>query len=302
MNPFEEHPPPPEHAQEPQESAGTNSAEPAAQEFVPPAPGQPDPYAYPVPVAAEVYPPDLRISWGWVHFLVFVFFSFLSVVVVPAIMLLSTHPKAGLTSEEMQAYFLSKPELVIGSMVVSYGFIFLFLYVTLALLRGHPFWESLGWRKLSTSWPKFFFGGTGLSVLVAVVNSRTKTPDNIPIEELFKHKETAMLFVAMAVLVAPLVEETLFRGYLYPLVARTAGMGWGIVVTGTLFGLMHGAQLGWNVFLIGTLIFVGIVFTAVRAKTGSVLASFLMHLGYNSLIAVATVVSTHGFTALPSAK
>jgi hypothetical protein len=31
-----------------------------------------------------------------------------------------------------------------------------------------------------------------------------------------------------------------------------------------------------------------------------VLASFLLHLGYNSMIAVATVVGTHGFTQIPT--
>jgi membrane protease YdiL (CAAX protease family) len=100
--------------------------------------------------------------------------------------------------------------------------------------------------------------------------------------------------------VAPLVEETLFRGYLYPLFARSFGVVPSILITGTLFGLMHGAQLGWTVSLVTVLIIVGIVFTLVRARTGSVFASYLMHLGYNSLIAVAAIVTTHGFTKLPA--
>ena len=98
-------------------------------------------------------------------------------------------------------------------------------------------------------------------------------------EELFKYRQTAVLFMAMAVLVAPLVEETLFRGYLYPLFARSFGIGPGIVLSGVLFGLMHGAQLGWTLSLVAMLIFVGIVFTIVRASTGTVFASYLMHLG-----------------------
>ena len=49
-------------------------------------------------------------------------------------------------------------------------------------------------------------------------------------EELFKHRETALLFIAMAVLVAPLVEETLFRGYLYPMFARSFGIWPGIIL------------------------------------------------------------------------
>ena len=72
-------------------------------------------------------------------------------------------------------------------------------------------------------------------------------------EELFKHRQTALLFIAMAVLVAPLVEETLFRGYLYPMFARSFGIWPGIILTGVLFGFMHGAQLGWTWSLVSVL-------------------------------------------------
>jgi len=145
----------------------------------------------------------------------------------------------------------------------------------------------------------YFASGCGLSLFVAIVSARMKTPENLPMEELFKYRQVALMFMAMAVLVAPLVEETLFRGYLYPLFARSFGVWPGILLTGLLFGLMHGAQLGWTWSLVTILIGVGIVFTLVRARTGSVFASYLMHLGYNSLISFFAVLGTHGFNRLP---
>jgi membrane protease YdiL (CAAX protease family) len=122
----------------------------------------------------------------------------------------------------------------------------------------------------------------------------------VPIEELFRYKNTAMLFMAMAVLVAPLVEETVFRGYLYPLFAKTFGVATSVILTGILFGLMHGAQLGWTWGLVSVLIVVGVIFTLARARTGSVFASFLLHLGYNSMIALITILGTSGFTKMPT--
>jgi membrane protease YdiL (CAAX protease family) len=85
------------------------------------------------------------------------------------------------------------------------------------------------------------------------------------------------------VLVAPLVEETVFRGFLYPVIARRLGIAAGVAITGTLFGLMHAAQLwgGWG--QIALLILVGVVLTWVRARTGTVAASYFVHLGYNGL-------------------
>jgi membrane protease YdiL (CAAX protease family) len=120
----------------------------------------------------------------------------------------------------------------------------------------------------------------------------------------------------MAVLLAPLVEETVFRGYLYPFLAGKfsnlagyfgfapntalrAGTAAGVLITGILFGLLHGAQLGWTWAIVSLLIFVGIIFTFARAITGTVLASFLLHLGYNSMLAAASVIATKGFTHLP---
>jgi len=47
------------------------------------------------------------------------------------------------------------------------------------------------------------------------------------------------------------------------------------------------------------LITVGIVFTLARARAGTVMASFLLHLGYNSMIAISAIIATHGFTRMP---
>jgi uncharacterized protein len=262
-------------------------------------------FAAPPPRFVKQYPADLQITWSWPHLIVFIFFAFISLLVVQSVMVAFLAPR-GMNAQKLQAYFLSNPKFAIGSMLIWYALLFFFLYVTLSLLRGHSFWECLGWRKIQPragELPRnpliYFVAGSGLSLFVAVVSSRMKTPENMPIEELFKYRQTAMLFMAMAVFVAPLVEETLFRGYLYPLFARSFGVAPGIVVTGVLFGLMHGAQLGWTWALVSVLVFVGIVFTIVRARTGSVFASYLMHLGYNSLISAFAILGTHGFTKLP---
>ena len=103
----------------------------------------------------------------------------------------------------------------------------------------------------------------------------------------------------MGVLIAPLVEETIFRGYVYPVVARSFGIRAGIVITGTMFGLLHAPQLwgGWG--QIALLILVGIMFTAARAVSRTVLASYLLHVSYNSFLFIAFLVASHGLRHLP---
>jgi CAAX protease family protein len=268
-------------------------------------------------------PEDLRISWSWPHLVVFLIFGFASLLIVQigAVVLLTADKH--LSQKQLQQLIESKPQFLIGTNVLWYGLLFLFLYMTLAVLRGLPFWRSLGWKKFSTGpaigkgspWI-YFFSGCGLAIFVAIASSRVKNVDHVPIQDLFKSRSGAMLLMAMAVFVAPLVEETVFRGYLYPLfaskfygLAQNAGVNphgatrfgtiAGIFITGILFGLMHGAQLGWTWGLVSLLTLVGVIFTFARAWAGTVLASFLLHLGYNSMIAITSIIATKGFTQMP---
>jgi membrane protease YdiL (CAAX protease family) len=267
--------------------------------------GDPISLAATVPAAIPSYnpslPEDLRISWSWPHFVVFLFFGLVSFFIVQiSFMVYYAAPLRHLSNQkDLERFVLSRPGFAVGSMVLLYALIFLFLYVSLSVLPGSPFWRTLGWRRLTRSPWLFFFAGCGLSVVVFIVTAKMQPPEDVPIEELFRYKNTAILFMAMAVLVAPLVEETVFRGYLYPLFAKYFGVATSVIVTGVLFGLMHGAQLGWTWGLVSVLIVVGVIFTFVRARTGSVFASFLLHLGYNSMIALVTILGTQGFTKMP---
>src|SRR5256885_4685505 len=300
--------------------SASSSAEPVS-EFLG---GDPISFAAATPCKAKpLLPEDLCISWSWAHLIVFLVFGFgsLLIVQVGAVLLLSANKH--LTQKQLQQMIESRPQFLVGTNVLWYSLLFLFLYMTLAVLRGLPFWRSLGWKKLSADpaigkgspW-MYFFSGCGLAIFVAIASSRVKNVDHIPIQDLFKSRSGAMLLMAMAVLVAPLVEETVFRGYLYPLfaskfsgLAQNVGAGplrairfgsfVGIFFTGILFGLMHGAQLGWTWGLVALLTLVGVIFTFARAWTGTVLASFLLHLGYNSMIAITSFIATKGFTHMP---
>jgi len=254
----------------------------------------------------RILPEDLRISWSWPHLIVFLFFGFASLMVVQLSFVFYVSANRNLSAKQVEQVFESNPQLLVGTNVLWYALLFLFLYVTLAVLRGLPFWRTLGWRKLNpnpdagrgSGW-MYFFSGCGLAIFVALASYNMKNTEHLPIQEIFKNRSGALLLMGMAVLVAPLVEETVFRGYLYPIFAKSLGVLPGILITGVLFGLMHGSQLGWTWGLVLLLTFVGVIFTFARARTGTVLASFLLHLGYNSMIAVSSIIATKGFQHIP---
>jgi membrane protease YdiL (CAAX protease family) len=268
-------------------------------------------------------PEDLRITWSWPHLVVFVVYAVVSQLAIGVAVLAYYSTNGHLSQRQIRRLFESDPRLIVGTNVLWFGLIILFLYVTLSVLPQLPFWRSLGWKRLDANplagkgrpW-MYFLSGSGLSLFVIGASSRVKNAEHVPIQEMFKSRSGAMLLMSMAVLVAPLVEETVFRGYLYPVFARIAsrlaqwfgmdspsairtGVVTSILTTGALFGLMHAPQLGWTWGLVSLLILVGIIFTFARAWTGTVFASFLLHLGYNSMLAVLTILGTKGFTYLP---
>lgn len=296
-------------------------------EPVSPLPGDPISYVAVHPAAAyrpvTNLPEDLRISWSWPHLLVFFLYAIISQVVIGIVVVGYYSASRHLTQRQIRRLFESDPGIIVGTNVLWFALIILFLYVTLSVLRDLPFWKSLGWKKFDSDplagkgkpW-MYFVSGSGLSLFVILASSRVKNAEHTPIQEMFKSRTGVMLLMGTAVLVAPLVEETVFRGYLYPVLARIVssiaqvlgmdspsairtGVATSILTTGVLFGLMHAPQLGWTWELVSLLALVGIIFTFARAWTGTVFASFLLHLGYNSMLALLTIVGTKGFTYMP---
>ena len=68
-----------------------------------------------------------------------------------------------------------------------------------------------------------------LALVVSFVGGFFNSKETLPIEELLKARVSMLLFAVLGVLVAPLVEETIFRGFLYPVIARRVGIAAGIV-------------------------------------------------------------------------
>lgn len=90
-----------------------------------------------------------------------------------------------------------------------------------------------------------------------------------------------ILFVVLAVVLAPVIEEFLFRGVMYTGMLRSWGK-WpaGIVLT-LSFGLLHLADVGgyWPALFMITMVGLGLLL--VRIKTKSLIPAIAMHSAYN---------------------
>ena len=150
--------------------------------------------------------------------------------------------------------------------------------------------KSLAHCAILALWSADFYS----RLMVQAVSFKFSTKAKLPIQQLFQDRRIALVVLLMAVFVAPWVEETIFRGYIYPVVARSYGATVGVLGTGILFGLMHAPQLWGGWVQIGALVMVGIILTYARAVTRTVLASFLLHLSYNFFISFGIAIIVHG--------
>ncbi|MFQ5817352.1 MAG: lysostaphin resistance A-like protein [Terriglobia bacterium] len=183
---------------------------------------------------------------------------------------------------------------------VLYVLVTLFIYLRVTRRTRSPFWPAVAWRPMGSRRAALVvLGGTALAIVIQLGTAAFPPPELLPIEKFFTTRATALLVLGASLLVAPFFEELIFRGYLYGVLEPAWGVAPAVVVSGILFGLLHVPQLipGW--IQIGFLFLVGILFSLVRARTGSLRASFLMHFAYNATLA-ALFLSSRDFAELPA--
>jgi membrane protease YdiL (CAAX protease family) len=115
----------------------------------------------------------------------------------------------------------------------------------------------------------------------------------MPLEKMIEGRLGMALFALFSVVLGPLTEELAFRGFLMPVAIRSWGAVAGIVAAALPFAVLHGPEYEWAwqyVLLVGV---AGAIFGATRYRTGSTLASAMMHSTYN-LTFLAAFVSRGG--------
>ncbi|HKS28249.1 MAG TPA: CPBP family intramembrane glutamic endopeptidase [Pyrinomonadaceae bacterium] len=151
--------------------------------------------------------------------------------------------------------------------------------------RGkRPFWRTLGWR-FNNWWEPL------LSVMMAVgllafgaELTRRYGGDPTDIDQIINSSAASRLVLAfLATATAPLVEEIVYRGILYPALQRAIGVAWAVVAVSILFMAVHIAQYYNNISVIAAIGVLSLALTLVRAYTKSLLPCFIIHLVFNGL-------------------
>jgi membrane protease YdiL (CAAX protease family) len=113
-----------------------------------------------------------------------------------------------------------------------------------------------------------------LARLVTLPQQRELDPSQYPVLTVF-------VWVTMSAVVAGVVEETAFRGYLQRGIERRYGLLPAILVTGSLFGLIHFTHPEVGLVLLPFYLAVAAVYGLMSAATNSTYPSMVLHAGGN---------------------
>lgn len=123
----------------------------------------------------------------------------------------------------------------------------------------------------------------GLGVITAVAVTQLLALLPIPEEMILAYAEAAsglgsltFLDAVSTVLVAPIAEEVVFRGLVYTRLRRGMPVWAACIISSLLFGLLHG-QILWIAYAF----LLGIIFSIVMERTGTIWATIIMHVGFN---------------------
>ena len=160
-------------------------------------------------------------------------------------------------------------------------------------------WGALGLKR-SLSWSDIAIGLLSIlpyylvSYLVVTLLSGafhfvdpTQAQD-IPFENLVQRYEYIVSFLALVVL-APIAEELMFRGYFLGKMSEMINKWAAVVITALIFGLLHlpGAVTGNSITLqwavAADTFALGLVLGALRIWTGSIWAGILLHMLKNAI-------------------
>ncbi len=189
---------------------------------------------------------------------------------------------------------LGSPLVAVVTHFVWWAILLSFMHAVITVKYRLPFWGSIGWRRLGRpglDTVLYCWGGVALAFSVGAIASVISMPtEPLPIEQLLKDPQAVLVLAVFGVLIAPPVEEMAFRGFLYPVVERSWGKAAAVLLTSAIFSALHGWQYGWHWQILLLLLYVGIVFGLLRARTGSLVPSTLVHCAYNATLFAALIV------------
>ncbi|MGH9469676.1 MAG: lysostaphin resistance A-like protein [Terriglobia bacterium] len=190
---------------------------------------------------------------------------------------------------------------LLATQFLAYILLFAYIYFLVVVHYRMRFWNGIRWGRL-TRMRVLHYIGAGILITIAVQVIPVFLPDktHFPLQRLFSSQAASIAVAVFAVVIAPFMEELIFRGVLFSIFEVHAGLGFAIGITAVLFAAMHIPEYwgAWDhVFLI---FLVGLAFSITRGVTRSLAPSVVMHVTYNACLMIGLLAVSSQFRAVQS--
>jgi len=173
---------------------------------------------------------------------------------------------------------------------------FLLVWLVVTQGRRRPFWSTIGFQ-----WPEAVHpvvGIIGCATVAGALYAAGATVTNLwggnktDLDLLVESSLAARFATAfVATFTAPLVEELIYRGVLFSAIEQTLGKIIAFFAVSLLFAGVHVVQYKNNISVIVVITILSFTLTFLRAYTGKVLPSFVVHLVFNGVQSIIIVLA-----------
>ena len=158
-------------------------------------------------------------------------------------------------------------------------------WITIRLVLGSAPREQFGLVRVRKIWPAVGWAAAiyiGFWLITALLTAIDKPDDQQLVSDVKAEDSVLILggYFVLICVIAPLVEEFFFRGFIYTVLWKRLGPIWGAVITGAVFGLGH-APAPW-VSLAALAVF-GFGLCLLYWRTGSIVPGMALHALNNSI-------------------
>jgi membrane protease YdiL (CAAX protease family) len=153
------------------------------------------------------------------------------------------------------------------------------------------FLHGVGWAPVRSRRIAWAVVGLVLALAAAATLASTLEADAMRAWTAYLERPGALVItVAFAVTLAPLFEELYFRGFWQGVLRRRMGAAPAVLLPALGFAALHGGQYNGAWFSLTVILLLGLSAGVLREVSGSTLPAVMLHLGYNSVAIVASLL------------
>lgn len=187
-------------------------------------------------------------------------------------------------------------DLILSAAFSTFLIIFL-VYRSSRHFSDQGFLTNVGLRKGNRSSIKVIFIPIVLGLFFAAfstyITSMRLVQPQTPLSDILdttRSVDLILIFLFLAICIAPLIEEIIFRGYFYRVIKEWIGTKKTIYVIALTFAFLHVGQYWGDWMAIGMVTVLGFTLTILRAWTGTTIASAITHYVYNGGVTIIPII------------